>query len=254
MRHLDDLPPLNPPPPRKPGFFAAVRSSFLAGLVVIAPLGITVWLVWTLTGWMDSWVLPMIPAELRPEKYIGIPLRGVGVIVFLLFTVLIGWLAKGYVGRSLIRFGERLVDRMPIVRSVYGGLKQIAETILSQSEARFDRACLIEYPRKGLWGIGFVAGPAKGELVGKAAQGDMLAVFLPTTPNPTSGFLLFVPVADVVYLDMTVEDAAKLIISAGLVYPPPRPPRPGPNMPAVAPPLAAGDADQPNSDARSTVS
>ena len=238
MRHPDDLPPLhaNPTPPRKPGPLAALRSSFLAGLVVIAPIGITVWLVWTLTGWMDSWVLPMIPLRWRPEQWIGIPLRGVGVVVFLLVTILIGWAAKGWFGRSLIRTGERIVDRMPIVRSVYGGVKQIAETILSQNEARFDRACLVEYPRKGLWGIGFVAGPAKGELA-TVVDRPMLAVFLPTTPNPTSGFLLYVPAEDVHVLDMSIEDAAKLIISAGLVYPSGQIPK-----------------DQENSDGRSTVS
>ena len=235
MRHPDEFPALTPPPapPARGGFLGALRNSFLAGLVVVAPIGITVWLIWTLTGWIDGWVLPMIPQPWRPEHYIGIPLRGVGVVVFLIFTVLIGWFAKGYVGRSLIRLGERLVDRMPVVRSVYGGLKQIAETILSQSEARFDRACLIEYPRKGLWGLGFVAGPAKGELA-RMNDRPMLAVFLPTTPNPTSGFLLYVPEEDVILLDMSVEDAAKLIISAGLVYPNQREPSPGGTAPSTA--------------------
>ncbi|MCQ0969881.1 DUF502 domain-containing protein [Paracoccus sp. TK19116] len=218
MKDRSDQPGLPLPTPRKQGPFAALRSSFLAGLVVIAPIGITVWLIWTLTGWIDSWVLPMVPYRFRPEHYIGINLRGVGVVFFLLFTVVIGWLAKGYVGRSLLRLGEQIVDRMPIVRSIYGGLKQIAETVLSEKEARFDRACLIEYPRRGLWAVGFVAGPAKGE-VGRQVPGDMMAVFLPTTPNPTSGFLLFIPESDVHFLNMTVEDAAKLIISAGLVYP-----------------------------------
>lgn len=150
MPQPDDPPPLLPPA-RKPGMFAALRSSFLAGLVVIAPIGITIWLIWTLIGWMDGWVMPFVPAPWRPEQYIGIDLRGVGVALFLMFTVLIGWLAKGFVGRSLIRTGEGLVDRMPIVRSIYGGLKQIAETVLSQTETRFDRACMIEYPRRGLW-------------------------------------------------------------------------------------------------------
>ena len=205
-------------PPRRPGLLARLRANFLAGLVVVAPIGITVWLIWTLTGWMDSWVLPMVPPRWRPENYIGIPLRGVGVVFFLLFTVLIGWVAKGWVGRALLRTGERIVARMPIVRSVYGAVKQIAETILSQDEARFDRACMIEYPRKGLWALGFVAGPAKGELVSRTAD-DLIAVFVPTTPNPTSGFLIYVPASDVTILSMSVEDAAKLIISAGLVYP-----------------------------------
>lgn len=220
MPQPDDPPPLLPPA-RKPGMFAALRSSFLAGLVVIAPIGITIWLIWTLIGWMDGWVMPFVPAPWRPEQYIGIDLRGVGVVLFLMFTVLIGWLAKGFVGRSLIRTGEGLVDRMPIVRSIYGGLKQIAETVLSQTETRFDRACMIEYPRRGLWGIGFVAGPAKAEIARRHDR-PMLAVFLPTTPNPTSGFLLYVPADEVIVLDMTVEDAAKLVISAGLVYPPAR--------------------------------
>lgn len=208
----------NPLTPRRPGLLAMLRSNFLAGLVVIAPIGITVWLIWTLTGWMDSWVLPLIPACWRPEHYIGIDLRGLGVLVFLLFTVLIGWLAKGWTGRSLLRLGERIVARMPIIRSVYSALKQIAETILSQSEARFDRACLIEYPRRGLWAIGFVAGPAKGELLDHVT-GDLLAVFVPTTPNPTSGFLIYVPRDELTLLEMSVEDAAKLVVSAGLVYP-----------------------------------
>lgn len=215
----DDLPNLAPPPAPRTGVLAALRNSFLAGLVVILPVAITLWLIWTVTGWIDGWVLPVLPERWRPEHHIGVNLRGVGVIVFLIFTVIIGWLAKGYVGRSLIRTSERIVDRMPVVRSVYGGLKQIAETILSQSEARFDRACMIEYPRKGIWGLGFVAGPGKGEMAQRNGQ-DLLAVFLPTTPNPTSGFLLYVPREDVVFLDMSVEDAAKLIISAGLVYPP----------------------------------
>ncbi|RNF34259.1 DUF502 domain-containing protein [Paracoccus methylarcula] len=211
-------------PTRKPGLLAMLRSNFLAGLVVVAPIGITVWLIWTLTGWMDSWVLPMIPARWRPENYVGLNLRGLGVVVFLLFTVLIGWLAKGWLGRALLRTGEQIVAQMPIIRSVYGGLKQIAETILSQSEARFDRACLIEYPRKGLWGVGFVAGPAKGEILDHSSE-DLIAVFVPTTPNPTSGFLIYTPASEVVFLDMSVEDAAKLVISAGLVYPPARKPK-----------------------------
>ncbi len=234
-------------PPKPRGLLAALRSSFLTGLVVIAPIGLTVWLFWTLTGWIDSWVMPLIPMRWQPENYIGINLRGVGVIVFLIFTVIIGWLAKGLIGRSLIRWGESLVDRMPVVRSVYNGLKQIAETVLSQSEAKFDRACLIEYPRKGLWGIGFVSGRAKGEIGRLDTEDELMAVFLPTTPNPTSGFLLYVPKRDVVFLEMTVEDAAKLIISAGLVYPPDRKQL----ATAEAAPLIV---DQPKIDAKSNES
>ena len=209
-----------PHPPRKRGLFAGLRASFLTGLVVVMPIGLTLWLIWTVTGWIDGFVWPFIPARWRPEQYIGINLRGVGVIIFLIFTVIVGWVAKGFFGRSLLQWGEDLVDRMPVVRSIYAGIKQIAETVFAQTEASFDKACMFEYPRKGTWAIGFVSTQAKGEIAQKIPHGEtILSVFLPTTPNPTSGYLLYVPEKDVVYLDMGVEDAAKLIISAGLVYP-----------------------------------
>ncbi|MFI0394906.1 DUF502 domain-containing protein [Paracoccus jiaweipingae] len=230
----DPAPPPQPQPMviiRRRGPLAALRSSFLTGLVVIVPIAVTGWLIWSVMGWIDGWVLPMVPAEYRPERYIGINLRGIGVVLFLVFTILVGWLAKGLIGRSLLRAGERIVDRMPVIRSIYNGVKQIAETIFAQGESRFDRACLVEYPRRGMWGVGFVSGPAKGEVATITGE-KLLAVFLPTTPNPTSGFLLYVPERDVRILDMSVEDAAKLIISAGLVYP----------------------GAQPNSDGKSTVS
>ncbi|MDR9394415.1 DUF502 domain-containing protein [Roseovarius sp. SYSU LYC5161] len=210
----------DPPPTRKPGMFSGLRASFLTGIVVIAPVGLTVWLLWTLVGWVDSFVLPLVPYHLRPEQYIGINLRGVGVIIFLVFTILVGWVAKGLIGKSLIGFAESLVNRMPVVRSIYSGVKQIAETVFAQSERSFEKACLIQYPRKDVWAIGFISTTAKGEVNRRAESGsDLLSVFVPTTPNPTSGFLLFFPREDVIELDMSVEDAAKLVISAGLVYP-----------------------------------
>jgi uncharacterized membrane protein len=131
----------------------------------------------------------------------------------------------------MLRFGESMVERMPVVRSIYNGVKQIAETVFSQRDTSFDKACLIEYPRKGIWAIAFISTNARGEVRTKISNGeDIATVFLPTTPNPTSGFLLFLPRSDVKELDMTVEDAAKLVISAGLVYPngkdPTKPPAP----------------------------
>lgn len=223
------------PHPRKRGLLAGLRASFLTGLVVIAPIGLTIWLIWTVVGWIDGWVLPFVPAQYRPDQYIGIDLRGVGVIIFLIFTVIVGWMAKGLIGRSLISWGEGLVDRMPVVRSVYAGLKQIAETVFAQSEANFDKACLVQYPRPGIWAIGFISTEAKGEINRRIPHDEqILSVFLPTTPNPTSGFLLFVPKADVILLDMGVEDAAKLIISAGLVYPTPKDPAAPAPLPAEA--------------------
>ena len=143
-----------------------------------------------------------------------------GVIIFLIFTVLVGWVAKGLIGRSMILFAESLVNRMPVVRSIYSGVKQIAETVFAQSERSFEKACLVEYPRKGIWAIGFISTEARGEINQKArTDGAVLSVFVPTTPNPTSGFLLYFPREDVIELDMSIEDAAKLVISAGLVYP-----------------------------------
>jgi uncharacterized membrane protein len=217
-------------PPPKRSLFARMRANFLTGLVVIAPVGLTIWLIWTVVGWIDGWVLPLVPNSYQPDKFIQnllgldpevqINIRGIGVIIFLVFTMVVGWMAKGLIGRSLIRFGESLVERTPVVRSIYSGIKQISETVFAQSERSFEKACIIEYPRKGIWALGFVSTTTRGEIATRGNNGrPMLSVFLPTTPNPTSGFLLFVPEEDVVELDMTVEDAAKLVISAGLVYP-----------------------------------
>ena len=219
--------------PRRASLFARLRSSFLTGLVVVAPVGLTIWLIWTVVGWFDGFVLQVVPRNYQPDKllqdWVGLDrsvqvnIRGIGVVLFFVFTIVVGWMAKGLLGRSFIRFAEGLVERTPVVRSIYSGIKQISETVFAQTERSFETACLLEYPRKGIWAIGFISTGAKGEIAkrgGAATGGDeMMSVFLPTTPNPTSGFLLFVPASDVIELDMTVEEAAKLVISAGLVYP-----------------------------------
>ncbi|GAB4388014.1 DUF502 domain-containing protein [Albidovulum sp.] len=229
------------PQARRRGLLARFRANFLTGVVVIAPIGLTLWLIWTVTGWFDGWVLPFVPARYQPDRILQtlfgidqpINLRGVGAILFLLFTVVVGWVAKGIMGRSLIAWAEGLVDRMPVVRSIYNGVKQVAETVLSQNEAKFDKACLVEYPRRGIWAVGFVSTRARGEILARLPADEVMTVFLPTTPNPTSGFLLYVPRQDVILLDMSVEDAAKLVISAGLVYPGQKP-RPAPGETAEA--------------------
>lgn len=221
--------PFDPEKPPRPGLFASLRASFLTGLVVIAPVGLTIWLIWTVVGWIDGFVLPLVPDTFQPDKVIQdllgleeavqVNIRGIGVVIFLLFTMMIGWMAKGLIGRSLIRFAESLVERTPVVRSIYSGIKQISETVFAQSDRNFEKACLIQYPRRGIWAIGFISTTTKGEIAERSHSGDMVSVFVPTTPNPTSGFLLFFPKEDVIELDMSVEDAAKLVISAGLVYP-----------------------------------
>jgi uncharacterized membrane protein len=212
--------PFDDEPPKRPGLIARLRSSFLTGLVVIAPVAMTVWLIWSVIGWIDSVVLPLVPGSFKPDQFIGLNLRGYGVVIFLIFTVIVGWIAKGLIGRSLIGFAEGLVVRMPVVRSIYSGVKQIAETVFAQTDRSFEKACLVQYPRKGIWAVGFISTEAKGEVAQQAGnEGTLLSVFVPTTPNPTSGFLLFFPKDDVIELDMSVEEAAKLVISAGLVYP-----------------------------------
>ena len=216
------------PPTLLKRFISGFRNSFLTGVVVIAPVGLTVWLVWTVIGWIDGFVLPFVPSQYQPEVIlqailgddVRVNIRGLGVVFFLVFTTFIGWIAKGLLGRTFIRSAENLVNRMPVVRSVYSGVKQIAETVFAQADRSFEKACLIEYPRRGIWAIGFISTTAKGEVSKRAGSGQkMQSIFVPTTPNPTSGFLLFFPAADVIELDMSVEDAAKLVISAGLVYP-----------------------------------
>jgi uncharacterized membrane protein len=214
---------------RKGSVLAGLRGSFLTGLVVVLPIVLTIYLIWTVIGWIDGWVLPFVPSSYHPDvllrHYLGpdqpYSIPGIGVVVFLVFTVIIGWLAKGFFGRSVIRWGEGVVGRMPVVRSIYKGAKQISHTMFSPAETKFDRACLVEFPRKGVWAIGFVAGRAKGEIKAKLSVNgeDLWTIFIAPTPVPTAGFLLYVPASEVKMLDMSLEDAAKLIISAGLVYP-----------------------------------
>ena len=205
---------------KKSSFIHRTRTNFLTGIVIVAPIMLTFYLIWWAINLVDGLIVPWVPKIYNPSTYLGIDIPGFGVIVFLIFTAAIGALTKGLFGRQLLKFGENFVDRMPVVRSIYNALKQISETVLSQSNNSFQNACMVEYPRKGIWAIAFVSTETKGEVLEKMAYDSMLSIFLPTTPNPTSGFLLFVPRKDVVMLDMSVEEAAKLIISAGLVTPP----------------------------------
>jgi uncharacterized membrane protein len=198
-----------------PTWFQRIRRDFLTGLAVVLPAFLTLYVVWTVVGFIDNRVMPLVPSAYRPDDVLG-----VGLVIFLVFTTIVGALTKGIFGRTIIHWGERVVDRMPVVRSIYNALKQIVETVLSQQSNSFKQACLVEYPRKGIWAVGFISTDARGELLDKSGEADLVSIFLPTTPNPTSGFLLFVPRRDVKPLDMSVEEAAKLIISAGLVSPP----------------------------------
>ena len=206
------------------GFGSRMRNYFLTGLVVAAPISITIFLTWSFIEWVDAWVKPYIPSIYNPDNYLPFSVPGVGLIFSIIALTILGFLTANFVGRSFVSYGEVLVGRMPLVRNLYNALKQIFETVLSQKGQTFTKAAVIEYPRRGIWALAFVATETKGEVAHRIderydSENGYVSVFLPTTPNPTSGFLLFVPAADVITLDMSVEDAAKLVISAGLVTP-----------------------------------
>ncbi len=200
---------------------ARIRNYFLTGFIVCAPLAITAWLTWSFVGWADSWVKPYIPGRYNPDTYLPFAIPGFGLIVALVLITLVGFVTASFVGRQVVNLGENILDRMPLIRSIYRGLKQILETVLSERANSFQKVGLIEYPRKGLWSLVFLAKEAEGEVAARLASetGPTVAVFLPTTPNPTSGYLLYVPKEDVIVLDMSIEAGAKLIVSAGLVSP-----------------------------------
>jgi uncharacterized membrane protein len=205
--------------PARISLSARLRAYFLAGVIVTAPIGITVLLIWQFITFLDSQVGSLLPDRYNPESYLPFSVPGLGLLITIAFLTLVGFLAAGLAGRTLVRIGERLLSRMPVVRSVYGTLKQIFETVLAQSSRSFREVVLVEYPRRGIGAIGFVTGPTQGEIQMRSGE-ELVNVFLPTTPNPTSGFLLFVPKRDLVHLDMTIEEGIKLVISGGIVAPP----------------------------------
>jgi len=198
-----------------------IRTYFLTGFIITAPLAITIYLIWTFIEWVDSWVIPYIPAIYNPDNYLPFHVPGFGLVAAIFTITIVGFLTASFIGRSIVAWGENLLNRMPVVRNLYNGLKQIFETVLSDQTASFQEVGLVEYPRKGLWAVVFIATETRGEVdrTLKEMKKKTVSVFLPTTPNPTSGFLLFVPADDVIRLNMTVEEGAKLVISAGLVAP-----------------------------------
>jgi uncharacterized membrane protein len=214
--------------PQKSGH---LRRHFLMGLAVGAPVALTLWLVWSAIEMIDARVMPLIPKSIVPAESLLRIVPGAGVLIFFVAAVVLGILTRGWIGRSLLRAGEVILERLPIIRTVYSSVKQITDTVFGQDSPKFERACLVEYPRKGSWSIAFISTQAKGEIASRlATDSKLLSLFVPTTPNPTSGFLLFAPENDVIMLDMGVDDAAKLVISAGLVYPNPK----DPNQPVLA--------------------
>ena len=198
-----------------------LRNYFFTGFIICAPLAITAWLTWSFVKWVDSWVKPYLPDRYNPDHYFFISVPGFGLVVALALITLIGFLTANLIGKTVVGWGERLLGRTPLVRTVYTALKQIFETVFADHSSSFKTAALIEYPRRGIWSIVLIATTAKGEIASifEPSGQEMLAVFLPPTPNPTSGFLLYLPREDVKILNMRVEDAMKLVVSAGIVGP-----------------------------------
>ncbi len=200
-------------------FLGRLRAYFFTGLVITAPIAITIWATYWFVTFFDAWVKPFIPAVYNPDNYLPFKVPGFGLIFALLAITLIGALAANLVGRTLIGLWDKLLNRTPVVRSIYKGSKQIFETIFSHKGASFRYVCLVEWPRKGAWSLAFVSRETDGGLVGLEAGRRMYAVYVSTTPNPTSGYVFFVDAAEVKILDMSVEDGLKLVISMGLVFP-----------------------------------
>ena len=217
-----------------------LRNDFLTGLVVVLPIFLTIYIVVWFVGFVDDKVAPLVPRAYDPENIFGRNVFGFGLALFVAFTTLVGALAKNLIGRQVLAFGETILGRTPIIRPIYNGLKQIAETLFASTGNNFQQTCLVEFPRHGMWRIGFVSNDTLGEIPGRAGEPDMLSVFVPHTPNPTTGFLVFLPRRDVTLLDMTVEEAVKVVISGGLVSPPAaRPPAPAPSPSSPPEPATA---------------
>jgi len=200
-----------------------LKTSFLTGLVVAAPIGITVFLVWTFIDLVDSWVAPIIlhitPRAWHPlmDAYAAIP--GLGLLVAVVVLTILGALTANIVGRTIVGWGDVIVHRVPVIGAIYKTLKQIFETVVHQTGPAFKQVCLIEWPRKNCHTIAFVIGPTSGEIAVKGGLDDLVTVFLPHSPSPTSGYLMFLPREDVKILDMTVEEGIKMVVSVGIVAP-----------------------------------
>jgi len=220
---MSDKPAQSGDKPRPPfRLKARLRTYFLTGIVVTAPISLTIYLLVLFIDFVDSRITPLIPVRYNPETYLPFSIPGLGIVVVVVLLTLVGALSVGLVGRTIVRAGERLVERMPIVRSVYSALKQVFQTVLSESSKSFREVVLVQM-RPGIWTVGFVTNTTQGEVQNLTAD-EVVNVFVPTVPNPTTGLLLFVPRKDLVPLSMTPEEAMKMLISGGIVTPPDRRP------------------------------
>ncbi len=197
-----------------------LRNYFLTGLIVGGPLTITFYITWWFINWVDGWVKPFIPEAYLPETYLPYTIPGFGLIVAFAGLTLLGFLTANLLGRTLVRAGEYILHRMPVVRSIYRGMKQVFETVFAEEGTSFRTVGLIEFPVKGTWSLVFLSTPPSSELAAQLPGNDEhVSVFLPCTPNPTTGFFFYLPKRNVIELSMSVDDAAKLIMSAGVIQP-----------------------------------
>ncbi|MBL9034916.1 MAG: DUF502 domain-containing protein [Rhodospirillaceae bacterium] len=201
------------------GLWARLRTYFFAGILITAPVSLTIYLAWLFISFVDEQVFSLLPPEYNPEAYMPFFIPGLGLLLVLVGLTLIGALTAGFLGRVTRQMFDAILNRLPVIRSLYSAINQIMETVLANKSTAFRECVLIEYPRRGIWTLGFITGTTKGE-VQDLTEDTLINVFVPTTPNPTSGFLLFVPEQDVVRLKMPIEDGLKLVISGGMVTPP----------------------------------
>ena len=210
----------NPPPPRR--FWRLnirehLRGYFIAGILVTGPTLLTLYIIWLFVAFIDRSVGALLPVQFNPQTYLHVP--GIGLVIVVVGLTLMGALTAGVLGRVYVRISDRILARMPVVRGLYAAVKQIFETVLAKQSNSFREVVLVQWPREGMWTIAFVTAAVEGELKAKTGE-DTIAVYVPTTPNPTSGYLMFVPRRDTITLDMAVEDAIKYVISTGIVAPP----------------------------------
>lgn len=210
-----DQPPPKPPRSRP---FEWLRNWFITGTVIAAPIGITIWLIWSFVSFVDARIKPLIPERWNPETYLQFALPGLGIVIAVLGLTLLGALTANLIGKSLIRWGERVVNRVPVVRSVYGVLKQVFETFAAHDATSFKEAVLIQFPREGIWTVAFITNRRPGGEISEHVK-DAVSVFVPNAPNPATGFILYVSPDQIQPLRMSVEQAAKLVFSVGILTP-----------------------------------
>ncbi len=201
------------------GAAGRIRNYFLTGLVVAGPLLVTAYLTWSFITWVDNLVRPLIPPAYRPETYLPWPIPGTGLLIGFVFLTLLGFLTANLVGRKLVDLGERVLSRMPIVRPVYKTMKQIFETLFSKTGSSFRTVALVEFPAPGMWSLVFLSQPPTTDITEKLPEGEHVSAFMPCAPNPTTGFFFYVKRKELIELDITVQSAMTLLVSAGMVQP-----------------------------------